>query len=215
MANRSSTSHRQQSKTIRAQSRPHSSSSDERIQPPAVHLISPNDTSDEDVDDPNSILSHHSRLRRKYLKDQQVPPSSQPLSQQQQELLPPTSSKLKYALNGILLRSKSQHRKQSTRAYQTSSKDMGKKHKRFTLDAIDNRWHQQLQTVPNNQQSSDCNINRSSMAIALGLHTNTNGVQINNNINHNSSPSSLKLPQQREDLINELQQRPKVNIQLF
>jgi hypothetical protein len=211
MANRSSTSHRQQSKTIRAQSRPHSSSSDERVQPPAVHLISPNDTSDEDADDPNSILSHHSRLRRKFLKDQQVPPSSLPLSQQQQ-LLPPTSSKLKYALNGILLRSKSQHRKQSTRAYQTSSKDTGKKHKRFTLDAIDNRWHQQLQTVPNNQQSSESNITRSSMAIALGLHTNTNSVQINNSINHNSS---LKLPQQREDLSNELQQRPKVNIQVF
>jgi len=211
MANRSSTSHRQQSKLIRAQSRPDSSSSDERVQPPAVHLISPNDTSDEDADDPNNILSH-SRLRRKYLKDQQAPPSSLPVSQQQEQLLPPTSAKLKYALNGILLRSKNQHRKQSTRVYQTSSKDTGKKHKRVTLDAVDNRWHQQLQTVPNNQQSSECNITRSSMAIALGLHTNTNGVQINNSINHNSS---LKLPQQREDLSNELQQRPKVNIQVF
>ncbi|CAF4517163.1 unnamed protein product, partial [Rotaria magnacalcarata] len=78
-------------------------------------------TSD-DEDDPNSILSHHSRLRRKYVKSRQpTPPGPQPPSisrqqsfrdQQQQIPLPPTSPSFRCASNGVLLRPK--HNQQSS-----------------------------------------------------------------------------------------------------
>ena len=87
---------------------------------------------------------------------------------------------------------------------------MGKKFKRFSLDTVENRWHQH-QTVPNNQQIPESNIYRSSMAIVPSLNTNIYGSQINNNL----SSSSFKQSQQKDEPNNELQQRPKVYIKLF
>ncbi|CAF2569022.1 unnamed protein product [Rotaria sp. Silwood2] len=150
MTDRSSNSHHQRypSKFARAQSRNQSSSSDERIQIAAVSPISSNNTSDDD-DDPNSILSHHSRLRRKYIKNRQPtpPPPPPPPSlsrqqslreqQQQQSIPPPTSPTLRCASNGVLLRPKhnnNNNQQNSTNVFQKSSKDMGKKLKRFTLE---------------------------------------------------------------------------------
>ena len=215
MTDRSSTSQRQrhhhQQKIVRAQSRTHSSSSDERLQPSATSPINSIDTSDDD--DPNSILSHHSRLRRKYVKSRQrtsPPPPPPPLSRQQSlRDQPSPSPTLRYASNGVLLRSKHHHQQQhSNNVFQSSSKDMGKKLKRFTLDTVDNRWHHQYQTVPNNQQTPDLNIYRSSLAIVPSLNANVYGVQINHNL-----PSSLKQQsQQKDEFSNDLQQRPKVII---
>lgn len=207
---RSSNSHRHHhTKLVRAQSRTHSSSSDERAQVAAISQLSSNDTSDDD--DPNSILSHHSRLRRKYVKNRQgTPPPPSSLSRQQsireQQQLPPTSPSLRYASNGVLLRPKQQQQQQnSSNAIQTSSKDMGKKLKRFTLDTVESRWHHPYQVVP------ESNIYRSSMAIVPSLNTNIYGLQMNNNINHYLS-SSFKQTQQKDEFNNDLQQRPKVNI---
>jgi hypothetical protein len=210
---------------VRAQSRTYSSSSDEHIQPTAGSPMSSNDTSDDD--DPNSILSH-SRLRRKYVKSRlptpppPPPPPPPPLSRQQslREQQPPASPTLRYASNGVLLRPKHQHNRHhyqqqqnqhSTSVFHSSSKDMGKKFKRFSLDTVENRWHQH-QTVPTNQQVPESNIYRSSMAIVPSLNTNVYGVQINNNL---SSSSSFKQVQQRDEPNNEIQQRPKVHINMF
>ncbi|CAF2196064.1 unnamed protein product [Rotaria magnacalcarata] len=219
LTDRSSNSHhhRPQSKFVRAQSRNHSSSSDERIQITAVSPLSSNNTSDDD-DDPNSILSHHSRLRRKYVKSRQpTPPGPQPPSisrqqsfrdQQQQIPLPPTSPSFRCASNGVLLRPK-HNQQSSTHIFHKSSKDMGKKLKRFTLDTVENRWHHPYQTS-SNQHISESNIYRSSMAIVPNVNTNVYNIQINNN-NNNSSSLSFKHAQlqQRDESINESQHRPK------
>ncbi|CAF0816295.1 unnamed protein product [Rotaria sp. Silwood1] len=219
MTDRSTNSHlqRHQSKFARAQSRNQSSSSDERIQITAVSPISSNNTSDDD-DDPNSILSHHSRLRRKYIKNRQAtpPPLSRQQSlreqqqQQQQQPLPPqpTSPSLRCASNGVLLRPKQHHtnnQHNTTNLFQKSSKDMSKKLKRFTLDTVENRWHHPYQTFSNNQQISESNIYRSSMAIVPSLNTNVYGSQMNNN---NLLLTSVKQSQsqQRDESNNDLQQ---------
>lgn len=91
---------------------------------------------------------------------------------------------------------------------------MGKKLKRFTFDTAENRWNHQYQIVPNNVQVLDSNNYRSSMAIVPSLNANVYGVQINNNnnnTNHHLS-SSFKQTQQKDETINDLQQRPKVSI---
>lgn len=136
--------------------------------------MSSNDTSDDD-DNPNSILSQHSRLRRKYVKTRQgtSPPPSVSLSRQQslrEQTLPPASPTLRYASNGVMLRSK-QHSQQVN--VNNSSKDMAKKLKRFTFDTAENRWHHQYQIVP------EANMHRSSMAIVPSLNSNVYGVQTN------------------------------------
>ncbi|UJR28332.1 hypothetical protein I4U23_009574 [Adineta vaga] len=201
ITDRSFASHHQQSKTILTPASPYSSSSEERVQPAPVNLISFNDSSDENDDnddDPNNILLNHSRLRRKYVKNSQEPPLSlllnqtQALLEQSQPLLS-TSSTMK----GVLLRPKQQHQKQSVRVLQTSSKDMGKRLKRFTGDTTDNRWHQ---TIP------ESNTHRSSMAIVPNLNTNAYGIPINNN-NHNLS--QLKFSQHKDDTHSDIQQRPR------
>jgi hypothetical protein len=222
MTDRSSTSyrhhrhHHHQPKLVRAQSRTHSSSSDERVQAAIISQISSNDTSDDE--DPNSILSYQCRLRRKYVKTRQAspqpPPPPPPLSRQQsfrEQPLPPTSPTLRYASNGVLLRSKHHQQQQHpNNVIQTSSKDMGKKLKRFTLDTVDSRWHHQYQLVPNNQQIPESNIYRSSMAIVPSLNAHVYGIQVNNyNVHH---LSSFKQAQQKDESSHELQQRPKVNI---
>ncbi len=207
--------HHRQPKLVRAQSRTHSSSSDERAQVAAISQISSNDTSDDD--DPNSFLSQHSRLRRKYVKTRQATPPPPPLSRQQsirEPTLPPTSPTLRYASNGVLLRQKHQPQPQqqhTSSIFQTSSKDMGKKPKRFTLDTVENRWHHPYQIVPNNQPTSEANIYRSSMAIVPSLNANVYGVQINPTVNHNFS-TTFKQAHSREEIHNDLHQRPKVII---
>lgn len=223
MTDRSSNSHhRLQSKFVRAQSRNQSESSDERIQISAVSPLSSNDTTDDD--DPNSILSHHSRLRRKYVKSRQrTPPSTQiqvlnrqpslreQQQQQQQVPLPPTSPSLRCASNGVLLRPK--HNQQtSTHMLHKSSKDMGKKLKRFTVDTAENRWHNPYQAALMNQQITEANIYRSSLAIVPNLNANIYNIQMNNNNNHNNSSSPVKYiqAQLRDESTSDLQQRPKV-----
>jgi len=127
-----------QPKIFRAQSRTHSSSSNEQTQPSS--FLSPrssNDTSDNEDEQINV------RLRRKYFKT----------SQQQ---LPSTTT-LKYASNGVLLRTKqqSQPQPQPTQPINllpTTSNDMSKKFKRFSLE-------QQVVQIP------DANYSRSSMAV--------------------------------------------------
>lgn len=210
MTDRSSISHRQnhQSKYVRAQSRTHSSSSDERTQVAALSQISSNESSDDD--DPNSILSN-SRLRRKYVKSRQT--TSPPPLSRQQSLHEPASPSLRFASNGVSLRSKT-HQQHSNNLIQTPSKDIDKKLRRFTLDTVENRWRHSYQTIPNNQQILDSNIYRSSNAIVPSLNANVYGAQINNNnMNHSlSSSSSFKQIQQKDESNNELQQRSKVNI---
>jgi len=153
-----------QSKFVRAQSRTHSSSSDERTQVAAISQLSSNDTSDDDDDNPNSLLSQHSRLRRKYVKTHQsTPPPPPSLSRQhslREQTLPSTSPTLRYASNGVLLRPKQQINVNNT------SKEMGKKLKRFTFDTAENRWHPHPQVVP------ESNIHRPSMAIVPSLNAN-------------------------------------------
>ena len=211
--------HHRQSKLIRAQSRTHSTSSDERIQVNAISPRSSNDTSDDD--DPNSMLSQRSRLRRKYVKSRQAtPPPLPPALNRQQSLReqPPTSTSptLKYASNGVLLRTKHHHhhhhnQQHSTNIFQRSSKDMGKKVKRFTLDAVENRWHNQISS--NNQPILESNVCRSSMAIVPSLNANVYGIQINNpnqNLNLSLSSKQAQLQQRDDPSHNETQSRLKV-----
>ena len=225
-------SHHHQPKLVRAQSRNPSSSSDERVQPSAASPMSSNNTTDDD-DDPNSILSHHSRLRRKYLKSSQpvattILPASLPappsLSRQQslRDQLAPPSPTLRYASNGVLLRSKHHHQQQqqpyqqhSSSILQSSAKDLGKKLKRFSLDTPENRSHS-YQAVPNHALLPEPNIYRSALAIVPSLNADIYGVQVNNhNPMHNVSSSSLsKQPSSsqylREESHQESQPRPKV-----
>ena len=192
LTDRTSTSHHHhhhhhQSKLVRSQSRTHSSSSDERAQVAAVSQLSSNDTTDDD-DDPNNPFSHHSRLRRKYVKSRHPSPLPPPpsLSRQQslrEHTLSSPSPTLRCTSNGVSLRPKHQSQQQQqypSGAFQSSSKDMGKKLKRFTFDAAENRWHHQYQIVPNNQPIVDSNIYRPSMGIVPSLNANVYGVQINN-----------------------------------
>jgi hypothetical protein len=108
-----------------------------------------------------------------------------------------------------------QQQQHSSGVFQVSSKDMGKKLKRFTFDPSENRWNHQYQLVPNNGQILDSNTYRSSVAIVPSLNANVYGVQINNNnnnnnnINHRLSPP-FKQAQQKDEMIYDLQQRPKV-----
>ena len=220
-------SHHQQPKLVRAQSRNHSSSSDERIQPSAASPMSSNHTSDDD-DDPNSILSHHSRLRRKYVKSSQpaatapmpAPPPAPPSLSRQQSLRdqpPPPSPTLRYASNGVLLRPKHHHHHQqhSTSIFQSPSKEMGKKLKRFSLDTPENRTHS-YQTVSNHPLLPESNIYRSALAVVPSLNADVYGVQVNNHTAmHNGSSSSFsKQPSTfqylREESHQESQPRPKV-----
>jgi hypothetical protein len=73
----------------------------------------------------------------------------------------PVSPRLRYASNGVLLRSKQPH---STNVLESSSKDMEKKFKRFSLDQ-----HQ--------QQISESNIYRSSMAMVPNHDSNVYPIQ--------------------------------------
>lgn len=190
LTDRTSNSHRQRpqhsSKFVRAQSRTHSSSSDERAQVAAISQLSSNDTSDDD-DDINVLFPNHSRLRRKYVKNPQSnssPPPPPPLSRQQslrEQTHTSPSPTLRNASNGISLRTKQQQQFGNT-GFQSSSKDMGKKLKRFTLDNMDTRWHHQYQMVPNNQLNFDPNIYRSSMAIVPSLNANVYGAQANSDL---------------------------------
>jgi hypothetical protein len=105
-----------------------------------------------------------------------------------------------------------QQQQYSSGVFQVSSKDMGKKLKRFTFDTAENRWNHQYQMMPNNVQVLDSNTYRSSMAIVPSLNSNVYGVQINNNNMNHQLLSSLKQAQQKDETINDLQQRPKVSI---
>ena len=251
LTDRSSTSHRHQQqqqqqqqshhplKIIRAQSRNHSSSSDERIQQPAaISPLSSNDTSDED--DPNSILSHHSRLRRKYLKSSQTmngptAPSSLSRQQSMRDQQSPSSPVLRYASNGVLLRSKPHHYHQFQQQQQqqsipqqiygnsifnSSSKDFSKQTKRYSLDAAENRSHN-YQNVPHHPQGPESSIYRSAMAIAPSQNNDGYGNQTNNQSNshhshHNTSITAAlsvkQIPTQhsREESHYEFTNRTKV-----
>ena len=129
--------------------------SDEQKQPSILSPRSVNNTSD---DDENSNDIH---IRR---KRQQIP----------------SSSTMKYASNGVLLRTKQQH---STNILQTSPNDIGKKIKRYSLDQYQ-------------QQIPESNIYRSSMAI----------ISSQNSANQNVSFSHKQI---REESNNDLQ-RTKV-----
>ncbi|CAF3546894.1 unnamed protein product [Adineta steineri] len=209
MTDRSHTSHQQQQiKTNPTQLRPHSSSSEECIQPTSVDLINSNgasaDDDDDDDDDPNNIFSNHNNQKRKYIKNlqaQHLP--SMPLNQQQS--LPITSSTSK----NVLSKTKQSYQKQSNRILHNSSKDAGKKHKRFTLDSYENRYYQQFQTVLNNQQVPESNISRLSMAAVPSLNINASGVPTNNNNSHNVSLLSFKQSQSRDESNSDIQQKPK------
>jgi len=148
--------HRHQPKILQTQSRTYSSSSTELNQPSIFSPRSSNETSDDD--DP----------RKKYLHNNQ--------SIHEQQI--PSSSTLRYASNGVLLRTKQQN---SINILQTSSNDMNKKFKRFSLDQ---------------QQTPEPIIYRSSMAI-LSNHI----AQINN--------TSLAFQKLRDESNNDLQ-RSKV-----
>lgn len=166
-------------------------------------MTSSNESSDDD--DISNVLSNTNRLRRKYIKAPQEPPLSLLLNQaqpvpEQSQPAPLSSSTLK----GVLLRPKQQQQqKQSARVFQTSSKDVGKRLKRFTADTTENRWHQQ---VP------ESNIHRSSMAIVPSLNTNAYGIPVNNNSSHNLS--TIKLSQQKDDFHSDIQPRSKVNLEV-
>lgn len=129
-------------------------------------------------------------MRRKYVKTRSPnsPPPPPPSLSRQQSLreqghISPSPS-LRCTSTGVILRPKHQQQQQqhSSTGFQSSSKDMGKKLKRFTVDTTDSRWHQQYQMVPNNQQNFDSNIYRSSMGIVPSLNANVYGVQINNDM---------------------------------
>ncbi|CAF0973810.1 unnamed protein product [Rotaria sp. Silwood1] len=182
LTDRSTTSYRHQPKLIRTQS------SDEQLN--QFSIFSPrssNITTDyNDLDDSKNILS-----QKQYLKN----PQSIPSSTRQEALLEQqlsTSSTLNYASNGILLRSKQQEH--STNILQTLSKKMDKKFKRYSLD--------QYQTVSNKQQqTSEFNINRSSMAFMPSQKTNIYASQTNNNQN-----VSMSYQQIQDEFNNELQE---------
>ncbi|CAF2405095.1 unnamed protein product [Rotaria sp. Silwood2] len=183
LTDRSSALYYHQPKIIRTQS------NDEQLN--QFSIFSPrssNITMDNDNEhDPNNIL-----LSKQYLKNHQ---SKQSLTRQEtlREKQLPTSSTLNYASNGVLLRSKQQQQQQhSTNILQTSSTDMDKKFKRYSLD--------QHRTIFNTQQqTSESNIYRSSLAFMPSQKTNIYPSQINNNQNE----------QIRDEASNELQeQRP-------
>lgn len=137
---RSPPTHRHQPKIMRTHSRTYSSSSNELNQVSIITPRSLHEVSDDDNEQTNLFL------RRKYPQthhEQQIPPSSS----------------VKYASNGVLLRPKqpsisTQH---AMNVLPTSSDDMSKRFKRFSLDQ---------------QQTIDSNVYRSSMAIVPN-HQNT------------------------------------------
>jgi hypothetical protein len=137
--------------------------SDEQKQPSILSPRSVNNISD---DDENSNDIH---IRRKHLSPRQQIPSS---------------STMKYASNGVLLRTKQQH---STNILQTSPNDIGKNIKRYSLDQYQ-------------QQIPESNIYRSSMAI----------ISSQNPANQNVSLSHKQI---REESNNDLQRtRVRKNI---
>ncbi|CAF5135941.1 unnamed protein product, partial [Rotaria magnacalcarata] len=149
LTDRSSASRRHQPKIIRAQSRPCSSSSDDALM---FTPRSSNIQSNMDDDDPYNIL-----LRKTY-------PKNHPALQS-------TPSNSKYASNGILLRPKQLH---PANILETSSKDIDKKIKRFSLDQHQPASHFQ-------KQISESNIYRSSMAFTPSQKANVYSFQTNNN----------------------------------
>ncbi|CAF1162400.1 unnamed protein product [Adineta ricciae] len=198
LSDRAPASQQQQSKTDLTSTSPRSSLSEDRVQPFPVNLTSSNDSSDDD--DISNVLSNNNRLRRKYVKAPQEPSLSLLLNQsqtvpEQSQPVPLSSSTLK----GVLLRPKQQQpQKQPARVFQTSSKDVGKRLKRFTTDTTENRWHQQM---------PESNVHRSSMAIVPSLNTNAYGIPVNNNSSHNLS--TIKLSQQKDDFHSDVQPRSK------
>ena len=130
------------------------------------------------------LFPNHSRLRRKYVKNRPSnSPPPPPLSRQQslrEQAHTSPSPTLRSTSNGVSLRSKQQQF--SNTGFQSSSKDMGKKLKRFTLDTMDSRWHHQYQMVPNNSQNFDPNIYRSSMAVVPSLNGSVYGAQVNSDL---------------------------------
>lgn len=138
------------------------------------------------------LFPNHSRLRRKYVKNRPLnsppPPPPPPLSRQQslrEQAHTSPSPTLRNTSNGVSLRSKQQQQQQQQFAntgFQSSSRDMGKKLKRFTLDTMDSRWHHQYQMVPNNSQNFDPNIYRSSMALVPSLNGTVYGAQVNSDL---------------------------------
>lgn len=123
---------------MRTHSRTYSSSSNEQIPVPMFTPRSSNDASDDD-DEQNNVV-----LRRKHHQSQQLPAS-------------PTT---KYASNGVLLRPKppltpAQH---PMNVLPTTSDDMGKRFKRFSLDQQQtlesNPYRSSIAVVPTHQSNS-------------------------------------------------------------
>ena len=134
---------------MRTHSRTYSSSSNEQNQPSIITPRSSHEVSDDDNEQTNPFL------RRKY------PQTHQSVREQQI----PASPSVKYASNGVLLRPKqptipAQH---TMNVLPTSSDDLSKRFKRFSLDQ---------------QQTVESNIHRSSMA---------------NVPNHQNTPTSLQI----------------------
>jgi hypothetical protein len=172
-----------QPKIVRNHSKTYSVSSDDQNQSSIFSPRNSNELVNDDIDI-NGVL-----LRKTYNQKYQSTPSVR-----EQQI--PASSTFKYASNEVLLKPKQQQLLNLTK---TSSKDISKKLKRFSLD--------QHQTLANNQQQiSEPHIYRSSMVIVPEHNSNLYGVQINNN-----PIASLSFKQTREEPIDESQQpRSKV-----
>jgi hypothetical protein len=160
--------YRHQPKIFRTQSRIYSSSSIELTQPSTTFSTkSSNETSDNDDDSRRKSLKTHQSIRES------------------------PSPTLRYASNGVLLRTKHHHQQQqqqhSINTLQTPSNDMNKKFKRFSLDQ---------------QQTSEPSIYRSSMAIVPN-----HAIPINNN--HNTS---LIFKQVQDESNNDLQQQQRAKV---
>ena len=212
MSDRLSTSHshRPPVKLVRALSRNLSSSSDEQGRSVAASPMSSSD----DESDRNNVLSHHNRLRRKYVK-------GHPTSSMGQA--PTVSPTLRFASNGVPLRPKHPYHQQGQKPdpallLHRSSKDMERIYKRFSSDAAENR-SQQPQPGFSHQQMPEPKNYRSSMAIVPSLNANVCSVQMSNNLTRHLSSSSSSLSKQqatphyhREKTNDEYRQPPTVAI---